>query len=63
MMFGNGAGFPGEWGDLMMVNIFRNSFQSWQFGVGAAMSLMFMVMMIIVVNFWFKFYRSVEENR
>lgn len=36
MMFGNGAGFPGEWGDLMMTNIFRNAFQRWDFGTGAA---------------------------
>ena len=34
MMFGFGAGFPGEWGDLMMTNIFRNSFQLWNFGTG-----------------------------
>ncbi|MFH1428570.1 MAG: sugar ABC transporter permease, partial [Candidatus Margulisiibacteriota bacterium] len=27
MMFGSGAGYPGKWGDLMMVNIFRNAFQ------------------------------------
>ncbi|MDR1997315.1 MAG: sugar ABC transporter permease [Candidatus Margulisbacteria bacterium] len=62
MMFGNGAGFPGDWGDLMMVNIFRNSFQSWNFGTGAALSLMLMLIMMVVVNFWYKFYRSVEEG-
>ena len=62
MMFGNGAGFPGDWGDLMMVNIFRNSFQSWNFGVGAALSLLLMIVMMIVVNFWYKFYRKAEEG-
>ncbi|MBI5700221.1 sugar ABC transporter permease [Candidatus Saganbacteria bacterium] len=64
MMFGFGAGFPGEWGDLLMTNIFRNSFMQWNFGVGAAASVLLMVTMIIIVNVWFYFYRRVEaENR
>ncbi|MDR2431131.1 MAG: sugar ABC transporter permease [Candidatus Margulisbacteria bacterium] len=62
MMFGNGAGFPGDWGDLMMVNIFRNSFQSWNFGAGAALSLILMTLMLIAVSFWYRFYRSAEEG-
>jgi multiple sugar transport system permease protein len=62
MMFGNGAGFPGEWGDLLMTNIFRNSFQRWDFGTGAALSFILMVVMMIVVNFWYKFYKGVEEG-
>jgi len=62
MMFGNGAGFPGDWGDLMMVNIFRNSFQSWDFGTGAALSLILMTIMLTAVGFWYRFYRSAEEG-
>lgn len=61
MMFGNGAGFPGEWGDLMMTNIFRNSFQRWDFGAGAATSVLLLLVMIVVVNIWFKFYKKSEE--
>lgn len=61
MMFGYGAGYPGEWGDLMMTNIFRNTFQQWAFGVGAAASVILMFVMIIVVNFWFMFYKKSEE--
>lgn len=61
MMFGNGAGFPGEWGDLMMTNIFRNSFQLWNFGHGSAISIIFMAFMGIVIYFWYKFYVSSEE--
>jgi len=63
MMFGNGAGFPGEWGDLMMVNIFRNAFLRYDFGTGAAVSVLLMIVMIIVVLFWFKFYKKLEESR
>ncbi len=63
MMFGFGAGFPGEWGDLLMTNIFRNSFMQWNFGVGAAASVVLMVTMFILVNIWFHFYRKVEEMR
>jgi len=62
MMFGNGAGFPGEWGDLMMTNIFRNSFMRWDFGAGAATSVMLLIVMIVAVNVWFKFYKQTEES-
>lgn len=62
MMFGFGAGFPGEWGDLLMTNIFRNSFMQWNFGAGAAASVLLMITMIIVVNVWFYFYKKVEEG-
>jgi len=63
MMFGFGAGFPGEWGDLLMTNIFRNSFMQWNFGAGAAASVVLMIVMIILVNIWFRFYKTSEEYR
>lgn len=58
MMFGNGAGFPGKYGDLLMPNIFRNSFQMWNFGVGAAMSTILMCTMVIVVVIWYRRFRE-----
>jgi len=63
MMFGFGAGFPGEWGDILMTNIFRNAFMQWNFGMGAAISVLLMITMIIIVNFWFWYYRKAEEAR
>lgn len=63
MMFGFGAGFPGEWGDLMMTNIFRNSFQQWNFGTGAATSVLLLIAMTLIVNIWFRFYKTGEEMR
>ncbi len=62
MMFGFGAGFPGEWGDLMMTNIFRNSFQRWDFGTGAAASTLLLIVMTIAVNIWFRYYKASEEK-
>jgi multiple sugar transport system permease protein len=62
MMFGNGAGFPGDWGDLMMTNIFRNSFQQWNFGIGAAVSIVLMFIMMIAVSLWYRLYKQVEEG-
>ncbi|OGC14783.1 ABC transporter permease [candidate division WOR-1 bacterium RIFOXYC2_FULL_37_10] len=62
MMFGFGAGFPGEWGDLLMTNIFRNSFMQWNFGAGAAASVILMLTMILIVNVWFYFYKKAEEE-
>lgn len=58
MMFGHGAGFPGEWGDLLMTNIFRNSFQLWQYSKGAAASIVLMICMIGVVAIWYKLFRE-----
>jgi len=63
MMFGSGAGYPGEWGDLMMVNIFRNAFQRYDFGTGSAVSVMMMIVMVTLVLFWFQYYRKIEKER
>ncbi|MFA5927778.1 MAG: sugar ABC transporter permease [Candidatus Margulisiibacteriota bacterium] len=63
MMFGNGAGFPGDWGDLIMVNIFRNAFLRYDFGTGAAVSVMLMTCMISAVLVWYSFYKNVEKDR
>lgn len=63
MMFGFGAGFPGEWGDLVMTNIFRNSFMQWNFGVGAAASVLLMMVMVVMVLIWMRFYSTSEEYR
>ncbi|MFC1616999.1 extracellular solute-binding protein [Candidatus Margulisiibacteriota bacterium] len=55
MMFGLGAGYPGEWGDLLMVNLFRVTFQAWRYGAGAAASILLMLIMVIIVICWDKF--------
>lgn len=62
MMFGNGAGFPGKHGDLLMTNIFRNSFQMWNFGIGAAMSTLLMVVMVVIVTIWYRRFREDLEG-
>jgi multiple sugar transport system permease protein len=61
MMFGFGAGYPGEWGDLLMTNMFRNTFQEWSFGMGAAASVLLMTVMVVIVLFWYRFYKRSEE--
>lgn len=58
MMFGNGAGYPGKWGDLMMTLIQRQSFGSWLFGHGAAVSVLLMFMMLGVVGIWYRVFRQ-----
>ncbi|MFZ5986308.1 MAG: carbohydrate ABC transporter permease [Bacillota bacterium] len=58
MMFGNGAGIPGEWGDLLMTNIHRNSFQLWQFGQGAAALVIVMFFVLAVVGLWYVFFKD-----
>lgn len=58
MMFGNGAGYPGEWGDLMMTAVTRQSFGSWLFGYGAAASTLLMLAMFGVVWLWHRVFRE-----
>lgn len=58
MMFGHGAGFPGKYGDLMMTNINRNSFQIWQFGTGAAATVIVMICVMGLVAIWYKVFQN-----
>ncbi len=58
MMFGHGAGFPGKYGDLLMTNINRNSFQIWQFGTGAAATVIVMVCVMGLVAVWYKVFQN-----
>lgn len=62
MMFGNGAGFPGKYGDLLMTYVFRNSFQMWNFGVGTALGTMLMAFMVVAVTLWYRTFREDIQN-
>ena len=58
MMFGHGAGYPGEWGDLLMTNLFRNTFGLWNFGLGAAASTLYMLLSLGLILFWYRVFRE-----
>ncbi len=58
MMFGNGGGYPGEWGDLLMPALERQSFRYWLFGLGSAASTMMMFGMMILVLVWYRTFRT-----
>lgn len=62
MMFGNGAGFPGKHGDLLMTYVFRTAFQMWNFGMGAALSTLLMGLMVVVVFLWYRSFREEIQN-
>lgn len=57
MMFGHGAGFPGEWADLLMPLLTRQSFSYWLFGQGAAVSFVLMLLMLAFVALWLRAFR------
>ncbi|WP_310829806.1 carbohydrate ABC transporter permease [Paenibacillus pedocola] len=57
-MFGNGAGYPGEWGDLLMTALTRQSFGYWSFGSGSAASIMLMFAMLMIVGVWYRAFRT-----
>lgn len=63
LMFGHGAGYPGEWGDLLMTNLFRNTFGLWRFGLGAAASAMYMLLALLFVVLWYRIYREDLQAR
>ena len=58
MMFGKGAGYPGEWGDLLMPLLTRQSFSYWRFGEGAAVSFVMMAAMLVFVGAWMRAFRG-----
>lgn len=57
-MFGNGAGYAGEWGDLLMTMIYRYSFAGLNFGVGAAASALLMLVCVAMVTVWYWWFRE-----
>jgi multiple sugar transport system permease protein len=57
MMFGNGGGYPGEWGDLLMPAIQRQSFGYWMFGLGSAVSVLMMLGMMVFVWLWYRAFK------
>lgn len=57
MMFGSGAGHPGEWADLLMPLLTRQSFSYWLFGQGAAVSFVMMALMLVFVAGWMRVFR------
>lgn len=57
MMFGQGAGHPGEWADLLMPLLTRQSFSYWLFGQGAAVSFVLMALMLVFVALWMKVFK------
>ncbi len=58
MMFGNGGGFPGEYADLLMPALQRQSFSKWDFGLGAAVSIVMMGVMMVMVAIWMRAFRG-----
>jgi len=58
MMFGNGAGHPGEWADLLMPLLTRQSFSYWLFGQGAAVSFLMMIIMLVFVGVWMRAFKK-----
>jgi multiple sugar transport system permease protein len=57
MMFGGGVGHPGEWADLLMPLLTRQSFSYWLFGQGAAVSFVMMLLMLLFVGLWLRAFR------
>jgi multiple sugar transport system permease protein len=57
-MFGRGAGYAGEWGDVLTTMIFRNSFGQLNFGVGAAASVLLMLVCVGLVAVWYWTFRE-----
>ena len=57
MMFGKGAGYPGDWGDLLMPLLTRQSFSYWRSAKAAAVSFVMMALMLVFVAVWMRTFR------
>jgi multiple sugar transport system permease protein len=53
---------PSTSANLLVVNIYQASFIQWNFGRGAAMSVLLMVFLIIVASLWALWNRRVQRN-
>lgn len=62
MMFGLGSGYPGKWADLIMTNLYRNSFQLFQYGPGGAASVILMLLVMCLVALWYKIFKNSITN-
>lgn len=60
MMFG--GGYPGEWADLLMPLLTRQSFSYWLFGQGAAVSFIMMSIMLVFVGIWMQSFKRSLAN-
>lgn len=58
MMFGLGSGYPGDWADLLMTNLYRNSFQLFQYGAGGAASIILMLLVLGLVFLWLRIFKD-----
>ena len=48
--------------DLISMHIYTNSFVNWNFGLGAAMSVLMLVFLMIVTGLWFLWDRRGHRN-
>ena len=48
--------------DLISMHIYTNSFVNWNFGLGAAMSVLMLVFLMIVTGLWFLWDRRGQRN-
>jgi len=63
MMFGNGTMIPSKGADILIPYIFRTSFQSWNLGIGAALSTMLTLTVGLSVLYYYRSLRGQENER
>ncbi len=59
VLFGNA---PADSANLLVVNIYSSSFIQWNFGLGAAMSVLLMLFLIVVASLWALWNRKVSRD-
>lgn len=62
MLFGAGSGYGGKSGDLLVPALYRNTFQRWEVGRGAAASVVLVFAMLVLVAVWYRVFRSDLEE-
>jgi len=57
-MFGGGTGFAGQYADLLVPSITRQTWERHLYGFGAASSVILMMLMLAFVAIWYRVFRS-----
>ncbi len=57
-MFGGGTAFAGEYADLLVPAITRQTWERHLYGFGAASSVLLMILLLVFVGIWYRVFRS-----
>lgn len=56
------GGYPSKYANILSINIWRRSFKNWDFGAGAAMSVVMMLFMLMLIMLYIRLTRLEDDG-